>query len=298
LSTGPFTDRQGRRRRDRQLVAHREPGDEEAGERDRGDQAQLKPGYKQPVRERPVVVTGRFEPDKDRPFDRGKLLGQMVVVLLRRHPRQAPTSAALRPFDQHLLAVLGHIDRYQHGAPAGVEKRLVMVGRPPKCCLDNLTLETSWPAMALAPEPTASQCATAPNSSPRAVREWILAVGAKTAFIEPGSPWENGYCESFNSKLRDELLNGKIFYSLAEARTVIESWRRHYNTKRPTHRWAAGRRRQKLCNGRLRKADQLRRPRKSWRLGRECTKIHPDHPIRADQILPSVVKRPASARTD
>ena len=66
-----------------------------------------------------------------------------------------------------------------------------------------------------------------------AVRDWIAAVGARTAYIEPGSPWENGYCESFNSKLRDELLDGEIFYSLAEAKIVIESWRRHYNTKRP-----------------------------------------------------------------
>jgi putative transposase len=66
-----------------------------------------------------------------------------------------------------------------------------------------------------------------------AVRDWIAAVGSKTAYIEPGSPWENGYCESFNSKLRDELLNGEIFYSLREAETVIESWRQHYNTKRP-----------------------------------------------------------------
>ena len=58
-------------------------------------------------------------------------------------------------------------------------------------------------------------------------------MGAKTAWIEPGSPWEKGYCESFNSKLRDELLDGEIFYSLAEAKIIIESWRRHYNTKRP-----------------------------------------------------------------
>jgi transposase InsO family protein len=57
-----------------------------------------------------------------------------------------------------------------------------------------------------------------PEFIAKAVREWIVAVGAKTAFIEPGSPWENGYCESFNSKLRDELLNGEIFYSLAEAK--------------------------------------------------------------------------------
>jgi putative transposase len=66
-----------------------------------------------------------------------------------------------------------------------------------------------------------------------AVREWIAAVGAKTAFIEKASPWENGYVESFNGKLRDELLNVEIFYSLAEARIMIEQWRRHYNTVRP-----------------------------------------------------------------
>jgi transposase InsO family protein len=72
-----------------------------------------------------------------------------------------------------------------------------------------------------------------PEFIAQAVREWIAAVGAKTAFIEPGSPWENGYCESFNSKLRDELLNGELFYSLAEAKIVIESWRQHYNTLRP-----------------------------------------------------------------
>ena len=65
------------------------------------------------------------------------------------------------------------------------------------------------------------------------VRNWVAAVGAKTAFIEPGSPWENGYCESFNARLRDELLNGEIFYSLREAQILIEQWRRHYNTVRP-----------------------------------------------------------------
>ena len=67
----------------------------------------------------------------------------------------------------------------------------------------------------------------------KAVREWITAVGARTAYIEPGSPWENGYCESFNSKLRDEMLKGEIFYTLQEAQVIIENWRRHYNTVRP-----------------------------------------------------------------
>ena len=71
-----------------------------------------------------------------------------------------------------------------------------------------------------------------PEFVAKALCDWIVAVGAKTAYIMPGSPWENGYCESFNSKLRDKLLNGEIFYTLKEARIVIESWRRHYNTVR------------------------------------------------------------------
>ena len=66
-----------------------------------------------------------------------------------------------------------------------------------------------------------------------AVRAWIAAVGAATAYIEPGSPWENGYVESFNGKLRDELLNMEVFNTLTEAKVLIEQWRRHYNTLRP-----------------------------------------------------------------
>lgn len=65
------------------------------------------------------------------------------------------------------------------------------------------------------------------------VRVWIEAVGAKTAFIEPGSPWENGYVESFNARFRDELLNREVFYSWREAQIIIEGWRKYYNAKRP-----------------------------------------------------------------
>jgi putative transposase len=72
-----------------------------------------------------------------------------------------------------------------------------------------------------------------PEFIAKAVQEWIAAVGAKTAYIAPGSPWENGYVESFNARLRDELLDGEIFYTLREAQIVIESWRRHYNAVRP-----------------------------------------------------------------
>ena len=72
-----------------------------------------------------------------------------------------------------------------------------------------------------------------PEFVAQAVRDWIAAVGAKTAYIEPGSPWENGYIESFNARFRDELLNREIFFSLREAQIIIEGWRKHYNTKRP-----------------------------------------------------------------
>ncbi|WP_241765653.1 IS3 family transposase [Hyphomonas chukchiensis] len=66
-----------------------------------------------------------------------------------------------------------------------------------------------------------------------ALREWLGNIGVKTLYITPASPWENGYCESFNSKLRDELLAREIFYGLREAKVLIEGWRHHYNTARP-----------------------------------------------------------------
>ena len=72
-----------------------------------------------------------------------------------------------------------------------------------------------------------------PEMTAKIVRHWLAQVGAKTLYIEPGSPWENGYCESFNGKLRDELLNSEIFYSLKETKAVIGQWRSHYNTARP-----------------------------------------------------------------
>jgi len=66
-----------------------------------------------------------------------------------------------------------------------------------------------------------------------AVRDWLAKVGVKTLFITPGSPWENGYIESFNGKLRDQLLNVELFDTLLEAKVLIERWRDHYNTVRP-----------------------------------------------------------------
>jgi len=72
-----------------------------------------------------------------------------------------------------------------------------------------------------------------PEFCAKAVREWLNRLNVGPLFIEPGSPWENGYCESFNGKLRDELLNREIFYTLEEAKVLIENWRKEYNTIRP-----------------------------------------------------------------
>jgi len=72
-----------------------------------------------------------------------------------------------------------------------------------------------------------------PEFVAKELRKWLGNLGTGTLYIEPGSPWENGYCESFNGKLRDECLNGEIFYSLKEAQIVIEQWRVEYNTRRP-----------------------------------------------------------------
>ncbi len=72
-----------------------------------------------------------------------------------------------------------------------------------------------------------------PEFTTKAVRIWLKQLGVKTLFIEKGSPWENGYVESFNGKIRDELLNREIFTTLEEARVLIEHWRREYNQARP-----------------------------------------------------------------
>jgi putative transposase len=71
-----------------------------------------------------------------------------------------------------------------------------------------------------------------PEFTAHRVRDWLENVGVKTLFIEPGSPWENGFIESFNGKLRDELLNVELFDTLLEAKVLIERWRVHYNTVR------------------------------------------------------------------
>ena len=94
-------------------------------------------------------------------------------------------------------------------------------------------LETMADVMLMRGVPEHIRSDNGPEMTAKIVRQWLASVGSKTLYIEPGSPWENGYCESFNGKLRDELLNGEIFYSLKEAKVLIERWRNHYNTVRP-----------------------------------------------------------------
>ena len=81
--------------------------------------------------------------------------------------------------------------------------------------------------------PTFIRSDNGPEMVAKVLRKWLARVGTQTAYIMPGSPWENGYCESFNGKLRNELLDGEIFYTLREAQVIIEQWRWHYNRIRP-----------------------------------------------------------------
>jgi putative transposase len=97
----------------------------------------------------------------------------------------------------------------------------------------QVVIETLADIMLMRGVPDHIRSDNGPEFTAKALRAWLATVGARTLYIEPGSPWENGYCESFNGRLRDELLNGEIFYSLREARVVIERWRKEYNTVRP-----------------------------------------------------------------
>jgi transposase InsO family protein len=122
-----------------------------------------------------------------------------------------------------------------------------------------------------------------PEFVAEAVQAWVTAVGARTAYIAPGSPWENGLVESFNARLRDELLDGEIFYGLREAQVVIEGWRRHYNRCARTPRSATGRRHRRCScrpspHGRLRYPGQPHQPPRSWPHDRSCTNIQPGPP--------------------
>jgi transposase InsO family protein len=101
-----------------------------------------------------------------------------------------------------------------------------------KLTSDDVLERLAW-LMATRAVPEHIRSDNGPEFTAQVVREWLGKVGVKTLFIEPGSPWENGYVESFNGKLRDELLDREMFYSLSEAKVLIGMWRDHYNRVRP-----------------------------------------------------------------
>ena len=98
-----------------------------------------------------------------------------------------------------------------------------------------LKMADNWPVLAIRQRqvPDYLRSDNGSEFTARLVRNWLERVGVKTLFIEPGSPWENGYVESLNGKFRDEFLNREIFYTLREAKVLIEGWRREYNKVRP-----------------------------------------------------------------
>jgi putative transposase len=129
-----------------------------------------------------------------------------------------------RTYDGRPIKILTVVDEYTRECLATVVDRRLR-SDDVLHCLTNLFVTHGTP------EHIRSD--NGPEFTAKAVRRWLWKIGVRTMYIEPGSPWENGYNESFNGKLRDELLNGEIFYTLKEAQVIIESWRREYNTIRP-----------------------------------------------------------------
>lgn len=131
---------------------------------------------------------------------------------------------AERTHDGRPLRILTVIDEYSRECLALVVERKLR-SDDVLCCLTELFVRHG------APEHIRSDNGS--EFTAKVVRQWVMRLGVQTLFIEPGSPWENGYIESFNGKLRDERLNGEIFYTLREAQILIEQWRLEYNTVRP-----------------------------------------------------------------
>lgn len=129
-----------------------------------------------------------------------------------------------RTDDGRPVRILAVIDEYTRECLA-FEVNRKLTSNDVLHCLGNLFVQRGIPAYIRSDNGS--------EFTAKAVRDWLTRLGVQTLFIEPGSPWENGYVESFIGKMRDELLNREIFYTINEARVLIEDWRQHYNTKRP-----------------------------------------------------------------
>jgi len=129
-----------------------------------------------------------------------------------------------RTHDGRPIKMLTVVDEYSRECLAiGVERRIT--SDDVLFCLTELFLKHG------APDYIRSD--NGPEFTAKVVRQWLDRLEVQTLYIEPGSPWENGYNESFNGKLRDEVLNREIFYTIKEAKVIIEKWRQEYNTFRP-----------------------------------------------------------------
>ena len=151
-----------------------------------------------------------------------------------RHHVWAYDFVAERTHDGRPLKILTVVDEYSRECLALVVARRLR---------STDVLETLADLFVTHGAPAYLRSDNGPEFTAGLVRAWLHALAVETLFIERGSPWENGYVESFNGKLRDELLDREIFYTLAEAKILIERWRREYNTVRPTARWATARQR-------------------------------------------------------
>jgi len=129
-----------------------------------------------------------------------------------------------RTHDGRPVRILAVIDEYTRECLA-LEVNSRLTSNDVLHCLGNLFIQRGFPAYIRSDNGS--------EFTAKVVRGWLTRLGIQPLFIEPGSPWENGYVESFIGKMRDELLNREIFYTLSEAKVLIENWRRHYNTKRP-----------------------------------------------------------------
>ena len=143
---------------------------------------------------------------------------------LYRHHVWAYDFVADRTHDGRRLKMLTVLDEYSRECLAIVVARRLQ---------SDDVLETLSELFAEHGPPANIRSDNSPEFTTTAVREWLRQLGVKTLFIEPGSPWENGYNESFNGTLGDEVLKREIFDSLEEAQVLIEQWRREYNTIRP-----------------------------------------------------------------
>jgi len=146
----------------------------------------------------------------------------------------------LRPEQQNQVWSYDFVTAWRHGGrPVPLlciidqYTREALANRVERSIGAQVVIETLADVMLMHRVPNYIRSDNGPEFTAKALRVWLATVDARRLYIEPGSPWENSYCESFNGRLRDELLTGEICYSLREARVVIERWGKEYNTVRP-----------------------------------------------------------------